>query len=181
MSRALRLTPEEYDAIKARDVARQLRAEAAARSPANAPGVTRAPSTPAAEVCDKSERVVPRSSSAPFKLTAPRPLESDVQPDVLRALLNHPKVAWAARMNAGAGRFVYPNGETSRFIRFGFPGMSDIFLQLIDGRFGACEVKRPGEDPDDDQQAFLDRVNRHGGLGFVARSAADVYRELAAA
>jgi len=116
-----------------------------------------------------------------LKLKPCVPLEADIQPNVLKALLLHPRVAWAARINTGAGKLIYPDGSLSRFMRFGFSGCADNIGQLVDGRFLACEVKRPGEAPTEDQQAFLDRVNRHGGKGFVARNVADVWRELGTA
>ena len=38
------------------------------------------------------------------------------------------------------------------------------------GRFLAIEVKRPGEKPTKDQQAFIDMVNDMDGIAFVAHS-----------
>lgn len=95
--------------------------------------------------------------------------ETAIQKDVLDLLRKHPKVAWAHRFNSAAGQLMYPDGKSSRFMRFGFPGMADIMGQLRgSGRFLAIEVKRPGEKPTDDQIAFLDAVNGAGGVGFVA-------------
>ena len=116
-----------------------------------------------------------------LKLKPSVPLEAEIQPDILKALLAHPRVGWAVRVNSAAGRLLYPDGSASRWMRFGFVGCSDNIGQLVCGRFLACETKRPGENPTPDQQAFLDRVNRHGGLGFVARNVSDVWRELGAA
>ena len=46
------------------------------------------------------------------------------------------------------------------------------------GRFLAIEVKRPGGRVSPHQQQFIDRVNRMGGLGFVAYSVEDVITRL---
>ena len=116
-----------------------------------------------------------------LKLTKPEPPEAAVLDAVMRALDLHPKMAWAARMNSGAGKFQYPDGSTSQFMRFGFQGMSDI-LGMTTGSYGgrlvAVEVKRPTGKPTADQLAFIQTVLRNGGVAFVARSVDDVLREL---
>jgi hypothetical protein len=56
-------------------------------------------------------------------------------------------------------------------------GVSDI-LGVWKGRLLAIEVKRPGGKVSDEQQAFIDRVNKLGGIAFVARSVDDVIRGL---
>jgi len=104
------------------------------------------------------------------------PLEKDVQAAILEALQFHPLVAWAARMNTGAAKFKDAKGK-ARFVRFGFPGMSDIIGQFKDGTFLAIEAKRPkGEGPTDDQKAFMETVNNNGGRAGVARSVDDIDR-----
>lgn len=105
--------------------------------------------------------------------------ETEIQRDVLQFVSLHPAVAWAKRFNSGAGQLAYPDGKSSRFMRFGFPGMSDVMGQLRrSGRFLAIEVKRPGEKPTPEQIAFLDTVNAAGGLGFVAYRIDCCMREL---
>jgi hypothetical protein len=47
----------------------------------------------------------------------------------------------------------------------GLKGVSDILGCLEGGRLLAVETKAPGEKPTPTQQAFLDAVNRRGGLG----------------
>ncbi|GHU20025.1 hypothetical protein FACS189475_08250 [Betaproteobacteria bacterium] len=116
--------------------------------------------------------------SARFKLTRPEPREADIQSAILQALNVHPSVAWAERMNSGAGRLMYPGGKASRFIRFGFPGMPDIMGQLKDGRLLAIEVKRPSGRVSDEQQAFIQRAAENGALAFVARDAGTVWEKL---
>ena len=56
-------------------------------------------------------------------------------------------------------------------------GVADI-LGVYQGRMMAIEVKVPKGKVSVDQQRFLDRVNREGGIGFVARSADDVAERL---
>ena len=98
-----------------------------------------------------------------------RPYERDVQEAVLTLCKMHPKIAWLSRMNTGATKI----GE--RFIRFGFPGLSDIIGQTRGGRFVAIEVKREGEHPTEEQQGFLDMVSQHYGIAGCAHSAQEAW------
>lgn len=93
--------------------------------------------------------------------------------EVLKALKAHPAVAWCERQNTGSARI------GGRFVRFGWPGCSDVLGQLRDGRFLAVEVKAPKGKLRPEQAVFLERINGAGGLGFVARDCRDVHRELA--
>ena len=93
--------------------------------------------------------------------------------EVLLALRNHPAVAWAHRQNSGA--YLTPEGA---FVRFGWPGCSDVIGQLRDGRLLAVEVKSPAGRLRPEQQQFLNLVNQAGGVAFVARNCADVHRAL---
>jgi hypothetical protein len=109
----------------------------------------------------------------------PRLLENQVLPVVLEALRKHPRVAWAYRMNVGGARYPDHNG-TPQWVQYGFPGMSDIFGQLKrTGQLIAVEVKRPGEHPTPNQQAFLDCVRSAGGIAFCARNVDDVFKHIA--
>ncbi len=98
--------------------------------------------------------------------------ERDVQSAVLTYLKLCQSVAWAQRMNTGQATFETTHGR--RHVRFAFVGCADIIGQLKNGRFLAIEVKRPGGKPTPDQQAFIDMVNRHGGVAFVADCVATV-------
>lgn len=93
--------------------------------------------------------------------------ERDVLSAVLSAAKVHPRVAWAERMNSG----VWKAG--GRYIKFGFPGLSDVIGQLKDGRFLAIEVKREGKNATEEQVEFLGTVTRAKGIGFVARNVDD--------
>ena len=97
------------------------------------------------------------------------PYENEVQEAVLTMVKLHQRCAWAARMNTGATKI------EGRFIRFGFPGLSDIIGQTKDGRFVAIEVKREGEKPTAMQQNFLDMVANSGGVSGCAHSAQEAW------
>lgn len=120
-------------------------------------------------------KYTPRKSERPL-----RPLEADIQAAVLQALALHPKVSWAKRMSVGMFKVQDAHGE--RWIRAAFKGCSDVIGQMrrkYGGKFIACEVKRPGEKPTPEQQAFLEHVRREGGVAFVAYSVNDVFTVLA--
>lgn len=71
-------------------------------------------------------------------------------------------------------RGVYRKNADRWYIR----GVSDICGLLEDGRFLAIELKSKTGRVSDHQKAFLENVNRMGGLGFVARSVEDVRAKL---
>jgi len=104
-----------------------------------------------------------------FRLKTLQPTEHQTQAAILRYLAISPRVAWAQRMNTGAIKIPAANGR-DRFVRFGFPGCSDIIGQLKDGRFLAIEVKSPVGRATEAQDAFLALVATHGGVAGVVRS-----------
>lgn len=113
----------------------------------------------------------------PFRLTPIEPQERDIQSAILRYLAVERRVAWARRFNTGAHRITGTDARgrpTRRFIRYAFPGCSDVLGQLVTGQFLAIEVKRPGEHPTAEQAAFLAEVAAAGGLAILARSIDDV-------
>lgn len=97
--------------------------------------------------------------------------EAGVLSAVLKALSIHPAVAWVRRMNTGA--FKVGTGPSSRFVRFGFPGCSDIIGQMKDGRFLAVECKAEKGKLSDAQVAFIDTVRAAGGVAGMARNVDD--------
>lgn len=110
-----------------------------------------------------------RVMGARLRLTRPTIPESAILASVLQVLRWHPKCAWARRMNTGAYK---PDG--ARFVRFGFPGLSDVIGQIKPtGAFLAIEIKRSGQNPTEDQQRFLDLVRASGGCSGVARNPQD--------
>lgn len=110
--------------------------------------------------------------------------EGDTVVAILQFLHAHRIPAW--RINSGATKI------GGRFIRFGAVGMSDIFAILTEddrivmgdpagsGGGQACfiEVKSATGRVSPAQQAFLDTVTAAGGRAFIARSVADVAKEL---
>lgn len=120
----------------------------------------------------------PVKPPAKLRLTRPEPAEAEVLSSILAALNFYPRVAWFVRANAAAGKLLYPDGTTSQFMRFGFPGCSDIIGQMVDGRFLAIETKRPSGRTTDAQAAFLETVRTHGGLAFVCRGIDDLREHL---
>ncbi|MCF7989012.1 MAG: hypothetical protein K9M02_01070 [Thiohalocapsa sp.] len=119
--------------------------------------------------------------SRSFRLVRPEPPEQAIQAGVLAYLGMDRRVAWAHRFNTGATRIDGRNAAgkpVHRFVRFAFPGCSDILGQLRSGHFLALEVKRPSTKPTPEQAAFLERVRSNGGLACVARSVDDVERAI---
>jgi hypothetical protein len=92
--------------------------------------------------------------------------------EVLRVLRHHPAVAWVERQNSGVARM------GGRFVRFGWPGCSDLIGMMQDGRLLAVECKAPAGQVRAEQAEFLALVRRFGGVAFVARDCRDVLREL---
>ena len=110
------------------------------------------------------EQQTPRTNSKP---------EAAALVEVLKALRAHPAVSWVERQNTGSARI------GGRFVRFGWPGCSDLLGQLRDGRFLAVECKSPTGRLRPEQAAFLERIAGAGGVAFMARDFRDVIRELA--
>ena|SRR5260221_9857440 len=102
--------------------------------------------------------------------------ERDIQKSILEWLNLTGFFVW--RMNVGAATYTDKHGKSHQF-RFGFPGISDIIGLCPNGRFIAVEVKKPkGKGPTIDQLTYIDIINKHGGIGMVARSLEDVQDRL---
>lgn len=108
------------------------------------------------------------------KATKPRAeREGGIQDAILKALKLHPRVAWAVHLKSGA----YQVGE--RYIQYGVKGAPDIIGQLRpSGKFLGLEVKQPGQNAKEHQQAFLDMIREAGGVSGVVRSVDDAIRVL---
>jgi hypothetical protein len=121
-------------------------------------------------------------------LKNPTPSEQDIKRDV-KAMLS--RVYWNR-----ASIFANNSGDTGppRYVKFGLNnaihqrGSSDLIGIVHShcpncghgplGRFVAMELKKFGENPDDNQIAFLDRINALGGYGVVVRNLFDVDRHM---
>lgn len=115
--------------------------------------------------------------STPFKLKPYEPAERVILASVLRYLAVDRRVAWAERFNVGAAKvetFDNQGHRQERFVRFAFPGCSDILGQLVDGRLLAIEVKTRTGRVRPAQTAFLATVNANAGVAGIACGIADV-------
>lgn len=105
------------------------------------------------------------------------PKESDLYRPILDLLALRGVKAW--RTNTGGARYPGRNGSTY-YVKFGFPGLSDIagVLPLAPtwqaGRALFCEVKMGRGKLTLEQAAFLADMERQGALCIVARSIGDV-------
>ncbi len=103
--------------------------------------------------------------------------ENDVKKACLEFLLAFGFLAW--RQNTGAMKFKAQDGH-DRFVRFGFKGLSDICCILPGGRFLAVETKRQDNRASEAQKAFLQDVERMGGISVLAYSVDDLHDRLKA-
>ena len=113
----------------------------------------------------------------PCRLTSPEVPEAAILDAVLRYLSVDKRVAWAHRFNTGAQVIeeVDARGRKSRrFVRYAFPGCSDVLGQLRTGHFLAVETKTRVGRATAEQAAFLETVECAGGLAILARSVDDV-------
>lgn len=72
------------------------------------------------------------------------------------------------RLNVGAAQ------QGSRFVRFGFPGLSDFLGLVRTGRLIAIEAKSERGRQSDAQRVFQSAIESMCGLYVVARSVADI-------
>lgn len=78
-------------------------------------------------------------------------------------------------LRTNAGTYYTKDGVA---VKIGFPGLSDLVGILPDGRFFACEVKVPGQKPRENQFAFLEAINKRGGIGIWATSPSEALKKL---
>lgn len=132
----------------------------AAKIAQSIPMLPRTPRKPLSQVLDELPGVAypkrPRQ-----RVQKPVVAERDILKGCLQLLELHPKVGFSWRQNTGMAM----NAQGKR-IFFSTKGCADILGALVDGRFLAVECKATGKKANPDQQAFLDAVNRAGGLGI---------------
>jgi hypothetical protein len=121
----------------------------------------------------------------PFKLKAPRVLESDRQSQIidwLRVEQAAGRVSWFCRTNGGAvmagNRFVRFYSLHLKGIAPASKGYADIHGMLPGGQYFALEVKQPGEKATVEQKVFLDTVAMDGGIAAVVYGFEDVEKVL---
>lgn len=112
------------------------------------------------------------------KLKAPKPpLEKDIEKSILQYLELLPGCyAWKS-VTAG-----YFDTKTKTFkkqrSKYAINGVSDI-LGIFRGKFLAIEVKRPCNNVrTEEQNLFIETINKHGGIAFYATSINDVKKGL---
>jgi hypothetical protein len=122
-----------------------------------------------------------------FRLSALKPREVDLQAQIcdwLQAEQTRGRVAWFCRVNGGMMQLGH--GRIMYFYRVYLPlalpsnkGYADLHGMLVNGRYFALEVKRPGEKETPEQSAFLNSVRSAGGIAAVVRGFKDVARVFA--
>lgn len=106
-----------------------------------------------------------------------RILEKDVQKACLAMLQRHPRVALVDRINSRVVDVVDKKSKTgTRPMRTAPKGHADLKGMLVGGRYFECECKSSNGELTDEQAERLARINRAGGLGFVARCVDDVLK-----
>lgn len=95
--------------------------------------------------------------------------ETEIQSQILDYLKLRRIFAW--RNNT---RVVRIGG---RLVRFGAPGSPDI-IGVVNGRFLAIEVKKPGKSPTEEQERFMQELTMNGAIVIVASCVEDVDREI---
>lgn len=97
-------------------------------------------------------------------------LESAIQIRIRLALGRVPGlVMW--RNNVGVAR--HYDGKKVHTVRYGLAGGSSDLIGILNGRFIALEIKRPGEKPTVEQARFLECVRINGGFASVVTSEAE--------
>ncbi len=105
--------------------------------------------------------------------------ETDLTRAVLDAIALRCKWASVWRMNAAAGRLIYPNGRTSRFMRFGRPGQADLTGVIAPwGVRLEIEVKTPSGEQRDDQRTYAEEMIAAGAIYLVVTSPAEAVWKL---
>lgn len=103
------------------------------------------------------------------------PSESEIKRDIVHFLKLNGVLCWT---NISTGIYDPKRKIFRKMNGYGMrKGVADI-LGIYKGKFLAIEVKSKRGVPTEEQLAFLEDVNRHNGIGFVARSLTDVSERL---
>jgi hypothetical protein len=104
--------------------------------------------------------------------------EGDIQTAILNYLVGELGIyAWR---NNNTGVFDPKSGQFRALGAYAIKGVADILGVLPDGKLLAIEVKTAKGRVSKHQKAFISRVNKSGGLAFVARSVDEVKGKLSA-
>lgn len=109
-----------------------------------------------------------------FRLTPVNPLEQDRLNGIINYLKLEQRVKLFWRTNGGGrpvkGGFIWFYKLFVGRKEMKGRGLPDIVGMLRDGRILAIEVKRPGEQPTEEQAEFLALVLEAGGVSVVAHN-----------
>lgn len=96
---------------------------------------------------------------------------------VVRSILNYyamfPNYVKLWRVNTGGATYSNKSGKKS-FVKFGFPGMSDILGIRNDGKLIAIECKFGKNKTTEAQDKFADMIKSMNGIYILAYSLDDV-------
>ena len=115
--------------------------------------------------------------------------EKKIQTDILLAFGARPGMRiWRVNTGKAYGYSVVANAlaragqaellQGMPLTKYGTPGSPDIHGIADGGRYIAIEVKRPGEDLTDEQEAWRRMFEGHGGLYIVGHSTEEVARAI---
>ena len=105
----------------------------------------------------------------------PRESEADIQRTIIDYLELHRFFFW--RQNVGAHKIESENGGKGRFIRYGWPGLPDLFV-IAGKRIVGIEVKAIDGEQSQAQFNFQVNFEKAGGIYILARSVDDVITAL---
>lgn len=91
--------------------------------------------------------------------------------DEIRAALGAIEGLVLWRNNVGLAKHFDPKTHETQTVRYGLANGSADLIGLLNGRFVALEVKRPGELPTAEQQQWLQLVRNNGGFATFVCSA----------
>jgi hypothetical protein len=97
-------------------------------------------------------------------------VENDLTNAAMQYLTMRGVYCW--RNNSGA----HKSDDGKRYIRYGYPGSSDILGIAMDGRMIACEIKSEFGTVSAYQRAFLGEIKERGGICMVLRPNIDWQR-----
>jgi len=121
-----------------------------------------------------------------------RKLESEVQAEIIKYLLQHPAVAMVERINSGAvygaeGQFIrFHTIYKPKYIQYSPMRVVDLSVTLTDATRMVIECKRegwskPSDQREQEQANYLAHIRKCGGIGIFATSTDDVRVALLAA
>lgn len=109
-----------------------------------------------------------------FRLMPDNPKEIDRQAEIVRYLQWEPKVKFFIRVNGGCtkrhGMLIWFYTLFIRHKKAKGKGVTDLIGMLRDGRWFCIEVKRPNENPTQDQAEFMSLVLSGGGVSGIAET-----------